>query len=803
MRLGLSAGVAAALLLLTWLLLRGFGVDTRSFDRALERLDEIALAESTIQRDLLSARAGLLRDYDSLVRADRQVERAIAQVRGLVAPEQVERLEAWRAGQEGLVEEIKSSNALLQNSLAQFGRLTVHLTAAPDDGAPLAGAGHLGAAVLQLTLDTSTSAVEEVRRGLAEVHRQAPAERGGEPVAALLAHGRLLHELLPQVDELLRALRAGTSGPAREAIVAAVQVRRAAAESTARHYRLLLYASAVLLLGGALLLGMRLRARSLAARRHAAFEHMLARLSAQLIGARPGEADAVLDRALEEIARRLGAQRAYLLIADQRARSHLWAADRAVPPPGWTEAVLGMADRHPPSPEGTLLLGPGHPGLQDAPGGLHAWVAAVRRTEDSVVALLGCDLTRRGRVPSRQEVASLGFALDALLNLVTRSCLEAERARLAARQAQSRQMEMLGTFASGIAHNINNIIGAILGFAEMAQANPSGARITDIRRAAERARDLASDILAFGGPQPRPQGEVEVYVLLAETQALLRAMLPSHLRLAIGPLPAGAMVCGDATRLQQVILNLCRNAAQAMAGAGEVALEVEPRTLRAKLSLRLGELRPGHYILIRVRDTGPGMEAATLDRLFEPFFTTRQGGHGLGLATVQEIVLAHGGGIEVWSSPGQGSRFEVWLPRATAAEAARCEIPRGSGEVVLLLHDDDHLPHEEELLAALGYEPQGFTDAAAALAALRAAPHRFDAALLPRGSPEIARTMRRAAPALPVILAATAPVAGFDRIDWPLAATDLASALRQHLAWRARPDGPGASSEVARDEFPG
>ncbi|WP_338664101.1 two-component system VirA-like sensor kinase [Pararoseomonas sp. SCSIO 73927] len=773
--------MAAALLLLTWLLLRGFGVDTRPFDAALERLDEIELAERTIGRDLLSARAGLLRDYDPLVRAERRVERAIAQLRGLVAPEQVERLEAWRAGQETLVEAIKSSNALLQNSLAQFGRLTIQLTAAPDGGGSLAEAGRLGAAVLQLTLDTSAPAVEEVKRGLAEVHRHAPPEREGEPVAALLAHGWLLHELLPQVDELLRALQASTSGPAREAIVAAVQLRRAAAEAAARHYRLLLYASAVLLLAGALLLGIRLRARSLAARRHAAFEHMLARLSAQLIGTRPGEAHAVLDRALEEIARRLGAQRAYLLIADQRGQPHLWAADRAAPPHGWAEAVLELAGRHLPSAEGTLRLGPGHPGLRDVPGGLHAWLAAVRRTEDRVVALLGCDLTRRGRVPSRQELASLGLALDAVLNLVTRSGLEAERARLAARQAQSRQMEMLGAFASGIAHNINNIIGAILGFAEMAQADPSAARIADIRRAAERARDLASDILAFGGPQPRPQGEVEVCALLAETEALLRAMLPPHLHLAFGPPPAGAMVRGDATRLQQVILNLCRNAAQAMAGAGEVALEMELRTLRARRSLRLGELRPDHYILIHVRDTGPGMDATTLGRIFEPFFTTRQGGHGLGLATVQEIVLAHGGAMEVWSSPGQGSRFEVWLPRATAVEAARCEVPRGGGEVVLLLHDDDHLPYEEELLAALGYEPQGFTGVAAALAALRADPGRFDAALLPRGSPELARAVRRAAPALPVLLASPAPGAGSGRIDWPLAAEELASALRKRL----------------------
>jgi len=787
MKAGVTSGVAAALLLLTWLLLRGFAVDGRPFDTAMQLLDEIELADAAIRRDLLSGRAGLLRDYDPLVRAGHQLETAIARLREFAAPDQVDRLEEWRARQEVLVEASKSDNALLQNSLAQFGRLTARLSAPPGGGVPVAEAGRLGSAILHLTLDTSAPVLEEVRRGLADLHRQAVPESEIEPTAALLAHGWLLHDLLPRVDGLLRDLLTNASGPGRETVAAEVQARREAAEAAARRYRLLLYASAVLLLGGLLLLGMRLRARSRAMRRHAAFEHMLARLSARLIGTSPGEVETGVGNALEEIARRLGAQRAYLVIAGQAPSAHFWADDGAAPPQGWTEAVLALANRHPPSPQGTLRLPPGHPELRDMPGELHAWLAAVRRTEDGVAALLGCDVTRAGRLPSEQEFASLGLALDAVLNLVTRSCLEAERTRLAAREAQSRQMQMLGTFASGIAHNFNNIIGAILGFAEMAQAEPSSARLADIRRAAERARDLASDILAFGGRQPPPHGEVEVGALLTETEAVLRAMLPPDVRLTVGSSPESAMVWGDATRLQQVVVNLCRNAAQAMDGPGEVALEVEVHILRAKLVLRLGELRPDHYLLIRVRDTGPGMDATTLSRIFEPFFTTRLAGHGLGLATVGEIVLAHGGGIAVRSTPGQGSCFEVWLPRAIAAEAARREMPRGEGEMVLLLHDDDRLRREEELLAALGYEPQSFAGATSALAALRAAPHRFDAALLPEGSVELARKVRRAAPALPIIIAAGTPVAGFDCIGWPLASDELATALRRCCARPAVP----------------
>ncbi|MBL6076866.1 hypothetical protein JMJ56_02535 [Belnapia sp. T18] len=782
MKAGLLSGVAAMLLLLTWLLMGGFAVDARPFDTAMQLLDEIELAEVAMRRDLLSARVGLLRDYDSLVRTEGQVQAAIVRLRELTAPAHVERLEAWRLRQEALVEASKSANALLQNSLAQFGRLTARLSAPSDGGAPLAGAGRLGSAILHLTLDTSAPVLDEVRRGLVDMRRQAMPVSEIEPTAALLAHGWLLLDMLPRADGLLRDLFANPSGPVLDAIAAEVQARREAQETVARRYRLLLYVSAVLLLGGLLLLGVRLRARSLAMQRHVAFEHMLARLSARLVGTSQGESDASLGKALEEIARRLGAQRAYLVIAGEPSHAHLWTEDGKALPSGWKEAALVVAGLYSPSATGTLHLLPGHPGLRDMPDGPYACFAAVRRLEDGIAAVLGCDVTRPGRVPSEEELASLGLALDVVLNLATRSCLEAERTRLAEREAQSRQMQMLGTFASGIAHNFNNIIGAILGFTEMAQAEPSTARIADIRRAAERARDLTSDILAFGGQQPKPQGEVDVHSFLTETAALVRAMLPTDMQLIVEPPCEAAMVCGDATQLQQVIVNLCRNAAQAMGGAGEVTIEVEARTLHARLALRLGELRPDHYILIRVLDTGLGMDEPTLVRIFEPFFTTRQAGNGLGLATVREIVLAHDGGIAVRSAPAQGSCFEVWLPRAIAAEAARREMPRGEGGLVLLLHDDDRLSREEELLAVLGYEPRGFRAAAAALEALRDVPDRFEAALLPEGTSELARAIHRVAPMLPIILAGASRMAGVDCIGWPLRAEELASALRRSFA---------------------
>ncbi|WP_439597316.1 two-component system VirA-like sensor kinase [Falsiroseomonas sp.] len=786
MRRGGLPWMGAALVLLTWLLARGFAVDHRAFDAAMQALDEIEMAESAIRRDLLAARAGLLRDYDPLVAALRRVEAARRALQDGTAPGLLERLQAWHERQEELVESIKSANALLQNSLAQFGRLSILLSAPTDGTLPVPGAGRLGAAMLHLTLDTSPAVLQEVRRSLTDLHHAPASGATVVPVAALIAHGWLLHDLLPRIDALLRALHAHAGAPVRQAIAAAVAADRAAAESQARRYRLLLYACAVLLLAGLVLLGMRLRARAEAMRRHAAFQQMLARLSTRLIGTRAEETGAGLDQALEEIARRLGAQCAYLLVEARPAVTHLWDAEGLTRAEGWRAAVLALAAGQAASPDGLLCLHPGHPDLRRLPGHPQAWLAALRRTEDGVLAILGCEMTRPGRMPTAPELAPLGLALDALLNLVTRGKLEQERARLAAREAESRQMRILGTFASGIAHNFNNIIGAILGFAELAMAEGSASRIADIRRAAERARDLVADILAFGGPSQTPQQAIELRALLRETEALLRAMLPETVQLAFALMPDAAMVWGDAARLQQVVVNLCRNAAQAMEGRGRVGVQLSAQTLHEERRLTLGLLRPDHYLLIRVRDEGAGMDAATRSRIFEPFFTTRQAGHGLGLATVREIVLGHGGGIAVHSAPGAGSCFEVWLPRAIAAEIASHDLPRGEGEPVLLLHADDRLPREEELLAELGYEPHGVSSLAAALDVLRGATDGFAAALLLEGKAEMARSLRRAAPGLPILLASASPVPGFDGIGWPLQPEDLARRLQQSLR-RAAP----------------
>jgi PleD family two-component response regulator len=209
----------------------------------------------------------------------------------------------------------------------------------------------------------------------------------------------------------------------------------------------------------------------------------------------------------------------------------------------------------------------------------------------------------------------------------------------------------------------------------------------------------------------------------------------------------------------------------------------------------------GDYVRVSVRDGGRGMNEATLERLFEPFFTTRPEGNGIGLATVYEIVQSYTGALDVTSRLKHGSAFDVWLPRATTSlsdvDATRGGQMRGGGETVLILNEDPtRLLRDEEIVAALGYEPVGYIDPDQALSACRMAPERFDIVLISRIMPiprglAVASQLHALQPATPILLAASTVTLGADLlaeagicevVKTPLASADLACALPRWLS---------------------
>lgn len=349
---------------------------------------------------------------------------------------------------------------------------------------------------------------------------------------------------------------------------------------------------------------------------------------------------------------------------------------------------------------------------------------------------------------------------------------DASRSRLESRLREAERMESLGTLAGGIAHDFNNIMAAILGNVAMARgelvaSHPAQQRLAQIHRAGMRARDLVQQILAFSRRQTPVLASQPLQPVIEETLALLQATLPPDITVQ-RELPAAAVHAAvDATRLQQVLMNLCTNACHAMEGRPgtlTVGLAAEP------LPPPDGENLPAAPVAhLWVRDTGEGMSPETLARVFEPFYTTKAAGRGtgLGLSVVHGIISAHQGHIRIDSAPGQGTTVHIHLP-LSATPAAAAEPSRDAGDTLPLLSthcarvlyvDDDEVVGlmAERLLTLAGHQVTLLNDGRAALAAVDADPDGFDLVITDHNMPglsglDVARALREHHPALPVVV---------------------------------------------------
>jgi signal transduction histidine kinase len=811
-----ALGVLLLLALLTWLLLRGIDTNAQTYAMTLQAVDDFALADASLYRDILQARAGLLRDYDTLVKATQAMEDAANQLRSHAHTQGLDtgpadRLDAAVVLEEELTERFKSSNSLLQNSLAYVGLLSTSPEFGAQDAQLAPAAGALAAAILYLTRDTSPEAIKALQERIDRFAAQAPAAGPDtEAARALLTHARLLRDLLPAIDETLKALVAAPSRQPLEEIRTLFSGHRSAVEATSQHFRLLLYVASLLLLIMLVHLGLRLRARALAQRRRAAFEHVIAENSTRLINCPPAETDARLKQVMAELSQAVGAERAYVVLDENPIRVLAWSRDGKGYPPSWPNQVLavsaqlGMAGPDIVTIPDVAAMPPGAVKDMLTAAGIRAWAGVPLIRPGLVRGIMGFDAFRpiRNRI---SPVPVVRLAGDAVANAIEREFLERDRARLTTRLERARRMQMIGSLASGIAHNFNNIIGAILGYSEMVEpqllpGTKPAQHIDEIRRAAERGRDLIDNILTFGRQRDARVRPVQVRTLFDEAASLLRASLPSEVTLVIDDVPVDAAVYGEPALLQQVILNLCNNAAQAMEGNGNIHIAAEQKDVATPFFLSHGEVTPGRYVCLAVIDSGRGFDESVARRLFEPFFTTRAAGTGLGLATVREIVRDHDGAMNVQSNPGHGSRFEVWLPATVAGGTevvGPVTLPLGGGETVLVVESErERLLQDEEMLAALGYEPVGFERPADAVAACRSAPDRFDIILVShasqsQGKLDLARELHEIAPRQPMLLATASTIdvsvdalaeAGISEVlRRPLASAELAAALARCL----------------------
>ncbi len=345
------------------------------------------------------------------------------------------------------------------------------------------------------------------------------------------------------------------------------------------------------------------------------------------------------------------------------------------------------------------------------------------------------------------------------------------RQRQIEKQLQHAQrMEAIGTLAGGIAHDFNNILSAIIGYTEIALLTetsgdtPWRKNFEHVLTAGERARDLVKQILAFSRQTEEYRRPVMIEPLVKEAIKLLRATIPSNIEIHHSIGPHSGSVMANPVQIQQIIMNLCTNSYHAMTEKGGV-LEVglEPKKIGDKKAGAL-DLRPGRYMVLTVSDTGCGMSPEVLERIFDPYFSTKEKavGTGLGLAVVQGIVKSYGGGISVESTPGKGSIFKVYFPLIEDAESTKQEdnqepVP-GGNESILVIDDEPTIVDTlKQVLGRLGYRVVARTSSTDALELLRETPDEFDLVITDQTMPhmtgdELAKELMKLRPGIPVIL---------------------------------------------------
>ncbi len=277
-----------------------------------------------------------------------------------------------------------------------------------------------------------------------------------------------------------------------------------------------------------------------------------------------------------------------------------------------------------------------------------------------------------------------------------------ERIRLEEQIRQSQKMEAVGQLAGGIAHDFNNLLQAILGYTDMAMEDlpaDSSARtsLVEAYKASERAAALVQQLLAFSRRETIQSTTLDLIELIGDLVKMLRRVIGKHIELTITHAPSLDNVHADPSQLEQILLNLCINARDAMPTGGQITIETRNIELDASFAQHHTWAKPGRYVLMMVSDTGEGMASEVTERIFEPFFTTKEVGKGtgMGLATVFGIVKQHDGLIHVDSTPGQGTAFKTYLPVSKAPnaknlQAAEQEGPiRGGAETILLAEDEE------------------------------------------------------------------------------------------------------------------
>ena len=386
-------------------------------------------------------------------------------------------------------------------------------------------------------------------------------------------------------------------------------------------------------------------------------------------------------------------------------------------------------------------------------------------------------LTREGPAPYHVKMVVLRNEVGDILGIAASGRDMTQHRRLEKQLQQSQKMQAIGQLTGGIAHDFNNFLTAIIGFTDLARQRLGEAGdekmamyLDEVYKAGGRARTLVAQMLAFSrGSEEAEAIALDLMPVLKETLKMLSASLPSSMELVLEAQDTGGRIMADPVQLQQVIMNLCINARDAMQGQGRLRIVLtERRGLRA-LCGSCHDTAMGDFLELSVSDNGCGIREADLERLFEPFFSTKAVGEGtgMGLAMVHGILHQHGGHIQVESREGEGATFRLLFP--LLAEESETPSPRSAGEAapdaarlaegrVLVVDDEPAVGHFfAELLRSRGCDSVVMSDSEEALSLFQRDPAAFDLVITDQTMPgmsgaELAEEMLAIRPALPIIL---------------------------------------------------
>ena len=406
---------------------------------------------------------------------------------------------------------------------------------------------------------------------------------------------------------------------------------------------------------------------------------------------------------------------------------------------------------------------------------------------------------------SRGAVTGL---IGAITDITERKQAEEEKRRLQAQLQQSQKMEAIGTLAGGIAHDFNNILAIILGYAELASnevpdSNPISGALEEIFKASIRARDMIRQLLAFSRKAEEESSPIDMAPIIKESMKMLRSAMPTSVEFKLHISNHLCSLMGDAAQINQIVMNLVTNAVDAMSKIGGVLdVTLNNIILQQEKTCFDRVLYPGPYVRLRMRDTGEGIEPEIMDRIFEPYFTTKEVGKGtgMGLSVIHGIVKRNGGGILVESELGKGTVFEIYFP-ALEMKAEEEKVPdgtiEGGSERILFVDDEESMVNlNRKRLERLGYQVKSTTKPEEALKWFKADPDQFDAIItdmtMPRMTGDrLAAEALKIRPHMPVIICTgysermctkKAEILGLRKyIEKPIGTRNLALALREVL----------------------